>query len=113
MKLILLYTALLLLAASCGGDVTNEACAGSHVGAWSGVLGTLTLTANCDFSYRSSEAASAGVYSPVLGDSGTMLVEITSSTGAAMGVGSYECAYAISDDDLLYDCGSGEFSYSR
>jgi len=115
MKLILLYLTLLAFASSCGGDAEtiDDACAGNHADTWTGVIGTLTLTASCTFQYEGSTCVSQGTYSPVLGDSGTMAVNITTTTGECLAVGDHACEYVISDSDIAYDCGTGTFVYSR
>lgn len=102
---------------SCGQSAALSPCAGDHVGTWSASNGDqLTLSSACAYSYvrpGSGACQSAGTYAAPLGTSGSVAVEITSTSGACVPVGTYTCAYTRSSSSLQIDCGNGASTYTK
>ena len=110
MKQCLFVAPWLLFLASCSSYNSTQSCAGTHTGVWSGltVSDQVTFSADCSFDYvGSDDCLSTGTYRSPLGPSGTVQVEIESSTGGlCLPAGSYTCAYLITNEVVLsFDCG--------
>lgn len=103
---------LALAACKSGGG----ACDGEVVGSWTGDAGdALNLSSSCKFTYTGADACkSKGTFADPAGSSGSMIVTVTSATsGACLAAGEYTCDFAIVGDEMGYDCGTGEMTYSR
>jgi hypothetical protein len=104
---------------ACGGSASSGGpCAGTHTGdyAGSGHPDKVSLDGTCNFSYTGDDSCtSSGTYtSPQGAATATVQVSIqTSSGGACLPVGIYNCPYALNGNLLSFGCGAGVRNYTR
>lgn len=119
-KLILLVS--LVVLNSCSQSVgssdaaASAACSSSiAIGSWRNASNGDVLTFASDCSYRSSNCSSNGTYPNVTASSGYVIVNITSTIGggSCLPLGQTQCAYAINNGLMAYDCGGGVVTYTK
>lgn len=100
---------------SSGGGGGGNACDGSlALGSWyDGSTDTMTFNANC--SGTSSYCGSTFTVSKAIDAMGTMTVTTSATNGnpGCAPVGQMSCDYAISGNNLAFDCGSGALLYTK
>lgn len=108
---------LLILMGACSGGDEGGACADTDlVGTWNNddeQGENIVFKSSCQFTSNLCEIT--GTYPPVLGDSGTVAVTVTSSSNdtGCLPVGETECTFGIVSTSLAFDCGGGTRTYSR
>ena len=99
----------------------TQPCSGPRSGIWRGTVipDQLDLMASCAFSYTTPACASIGTYTRPLGDSGSLILTVTSATSGAytadngvvygcLPVGSYACSYVFTGTSFTYECGGND-----
>ena len=109
---------------SCSPDDSDSGtaqptCNSKAVGTWKGqtINDKMIFRSDESYSYEGDDGCtSSGTYAcPGDTNFGTLIVTIKTASYGNCGVaGVYRCGFLFNDDDtLLYNCGGGDFSYTR
>ena len=122
-RILVFLLLVVLVGCSPSGDSdsgTNQvSCDSKVVGTWNGttISDKTILRSDETYSYVGNDGCTAQGVASCPGDttSGTILVTIESASfGNCLPAGVYRCAFSLPNDDtLIYNCGSGDFYYSR
>lgn len=110
-----LFSAVLLILTACGSDAAGPgACASSSVlGTWANGAVSVTFDDQCAF--KSPACGVVGTYPATTATLGTVLINVTASSGASgcLPVGQITCAYSQAGTTLDFNCGNGTKTYTK
>lgn len=111
-----------LLLTGCGkseeaSTAVAPACSTSAIlGSWTNLASTTdSITFKSDCTGTTGYCGGTFTFPNVTSTSGNVLLTVTSSNGKSgcLAAGTYTCAYTISGSYMGYNCGTGNFYYSR
>lgn len=117
MKKVLLVLALGLIF-GCGGSdqqgfngggiqASGPSCSGDYLGTWTSKQGSITLNSNC----TGSESSCASQFTYSVNGSSASLNIFQANSGCA--TGSFNCAFLVTGNSLVVNCGGGAVTYSK